>query len=77
MKTILLAALLYLTPHVSSSNSENVYISKGNSAYAYHMKKSCRALKRCVEEGHVITAHYRKLKKWDVAPARYAISRMA
>ena len=46
MKTILLAALLYLTPHVSSSNSENVYISKGNSAYAYHMKKSCRALKR-------------------------------
>lgn len=28
MKTILLAALLYLTPHVSSSNSENVLSAK-------------------------------------------------
>ena len=54
MKTILLAALLYLTPNVSSNTSENVYISKGNSAYAYHMKKSCRTLKRCNEEGHVM-----------------------
>ena len=54
MRTILLAALLYLTPNVSSNTSENVYISKGNSAYAYHMKKSCRTLKRCNEEGHVM-----------------------
>ena len=28
MKTILLAALLYLTPYASSSNSENVYIKR-------------------------------------------------
>jgi hypothetical protein len=54
MKTILLAALLYLIPNVSSSDNNTVYISKGTSAYAYHMKKSCRTLKRCNEEGHVM-----------------------
>ena len=70
MKTILLSALLYLTPHVSSSNSENVYISKGNSAYAYHMKKSCRALKRCVEEGHVITVTLSKAKEMGRRPCK-------
>ena len=70
MKTILLAALLYLTPYASSSNSENVYISKGNSAYAYHSHKSCRALKRCVEEGHVITVTRSKAKEMGRRPCK-------
>ena len=70
MKTILLAALLYLTPYASSSNSENVYISKGNSAYAYHSHKSCRALKRCVEEGHVIPVTLSKAKEMGRRPCK-------
>ena len=70
LKIILLAALLYLTPQISSSNSENVSISKGNSAYAYHMKKSCRALKRCVEEGHVITVTLSKAKEMVRRPSK-------
>lgn len=70
MRTILLAALLYLTPNVSSNTSENVYISKGNSAYAYHMKKSCRALKRCNEEGHVITVTLSKAKEMRRRPCK-------
>ena len=70
MKTILLAALLYLTPQISISNSENVYISKGNSAYGYHMKKSCRALKRCIEKGHVITVTLSKAKEMGRRPCK-------
>ena len=70
MKTILLAALLYLTPYASSSNSENEYISKGNIAYAYHSHKSCRALKRCVEEGHVIIVTLSKAKEMGRRPCR-------
>ena len=45
-------------------------ISKGNSAYAYHMKKSCRALKRCVEEGHVITVTLSKAKEMGRRPCK-------
>lgn len=70
MKTILFAALLYLIPNVSNINSENVYISKGNSAYAYHMNKSCRALKRCNEEGHVITVTLTKAKEMGRRPCK-------
>ena len=70
MRTILLAALLYLTPYASSSNSENVYISKGNSAYAYHSHKSCRALKRCGEEGHVITVTLSEAKEMGRRPCK-------
>lgn len=70
MKIILLTALLYLTPYASSSNSENVYISKGNSAYAYHSHKSCRALKGCVEEGHVITVTLSKAKEMGRRPCK-------
>ena len=70
MKIILLTALLYLTPYASSSNSENVYISKGNSAYAYHSHKSCRALKRCVEKGHVITVTLSKAKEMGRRPCK-------
>lgn len=70
MKTILLATLFYLTPNVSSGNSENVYISKGNSAYAYHMKKSCKALKKCIEEGHVITVTLLKAKEMRRRPCK-------
>lgn len=70
MRTVLLAALLYLTPNVSSNTSENVYISKGNSAYAYHKKKSCRALKRCNEEGHVITVTLSKAKEMRRRPCK-------
>jgi len=70
MRTILLAALLYLTPNVSSNTSENVYISKGNSAYAYHKKKSCRALKRCNEEGHVISVTLTKAKEMGRRPCK-------
>ncbi len=54
MRSILLAALLYLTLSISNKDYNTVYISKGSSAYAYHMKKSCRTLKRCNEEGHVM-----------------------
>ena len=70
MRTLFLAALFYLTPNVSSNNSENVYISKGNSAYAYHMKKSCRALKRCNEEGHVIMVTLTKAKEMGRRPCK-------
>ena len=70
MKTVLLAALLYLIPHVSSSDNNTVYISKGTCAYAYHMKKSCRALKRCVEEGHVITVTLSKAKEMGRRPCK-------
>ena len=70
MKTILLSALLYLIPQISISNSEIVYISKGNSAYAYHMKKTCRALKRCNEEGHVITVTLSKAKEIGRRPCK-------
>lgn len=70
MKTILLAALLHSTPYASSSNSENVYISKGNSTYAYHSHKSCRALKRCVEEGHVMTVTLSKAKEMGRRPCK-------
>ena len=70
MKTVLLAALLYLTPNVSSNDNNTVYISKGNSAYAYHSHKSCRALKRCVEEGHVITVTLSKAKEMGRRPCK-------
>ena len=70
MRTILLAALLYLSPNVSSNSNDTVYISKGSSAYAYHMKKSCRALKRCVEEGHVITVTLSKAKEMGRRPCK-------
>ena len=70
MRTILLAALLYMTYNVSSNTSENVYISKGNSAYAYHKKKSCRALKRCNEEGHVISVTLTKAKEMGRRPCK-------
>ncbi len=70
MRTILLAALLYLIPNLPTTNSENVYISKGNSAYAYHKKKSCRALKRCNEEGHVITVTITKAKVMGRRPCK-------
>lgn len=70
MKTLFLTALLYLIPIVSSSNSQNVYISKGNSAYAYHKKKSCRALKRCNEEGHVISVTLTKAIEMGRRPCK-------
>ena len=70
MKTILLSALLYLIPQISISNSEIVYISKGNSAYAYHMKKSCRTLKRCNEEGHVMAVTLAKAKEMGRRPCK-------
>ncbi len=42
-----------------NSNTIYVYISTGSGAYAYHKKKDCSRLKRCLEEGHVrkITLH--------------------
>ena len=36
----------------SQSGTTMVYISTGNSAYAYHAKKECSRLKKCVAEGH-------------------------
>ena len=70
MRTLLLAALLYLSPNVSSNSNDYVYISKGSSAYAYHMKKTCRALKRCNEEGHVITVTLSKAKEIGRRPCK-------
>ena len=70
MRTLLLAALLYLSPNVSSNSNDYVYISKGSSAYAYHMKKSCRTLKRCNEEGHVITVTLSKAKEMGRRPCK-------
>lgn len=70
MRTILLAALLYLTPNVSSSDNNIVYISKGSNAYAYHMKKSCRTLKRCNEEGHVMAVTLAKAKEMGRRPCK-------
>ena len=70
MRTILLAALLYLTPNVSSRDNNTVYISKGSSAYAYHMKKSCRTLKRCNEEGHVMAVTLAKAKEMGRRPCK-------
>jgi hypothetical protein len=70
MKTILLAALLYLTQNVTGSDNNTVYISKGSSAYAYHMKKSCRTLKRCNEEGHVMEVTLVKAKEMGRRPCK-------
>ena len=53
MKTLLLATFLCLLAGNSTEQGTTVYISTGSSAYAYHARKSCRALKRCNEEGHV------------------------
>ena len=70
MKTVLLAALLYLTPNVSSNHNNTVYISKGSSAYAYHMKRSWRTLKRCNEEGHVMAITLAKAKEMGRKPCK-------
>lgn len=68
MRTLLLAALLYLAPNVSSSDNNTVHIS--SSAYAYHMKKSCRTLKRCNEEGHVMAVTLAKAKEMGYRPCK-------
>lgn len=70
MRTILLVALLYLTPNVSNTDNNTVYISKGSSAYAYHIKKSCRTLKRCNEEGHVVAVTLSKAKEMGRIPCK-------
>ena len=70
MRTILLAALLYLTPNVLNSGNNTVYISKGSSAYAYHTKKTCRTLKRCNEEGHVVAVTLAKAKEMGRSPCK-------
>ena len=70
MRTLLLAALLYLSPNVSSNSNDYVYISKGSSAYAYHMKKSCRTLKRCNEEGHVMAVTLAKAIEMGRKPCK-------
>jgi hypothetical protein len=70
MRTILLVALLYLTPNVSNTDNNTVYISKGSSAYAYHIKKSCRTLKRCNEEGHVVAVTLAKAKEMGRIPCK-------
>ena len=45
-------------------------MSKGSSAYAYHMKKSCRTLKRCNEEGHVMAITLAKAKEMGRKPCK-------
>lgn len=70
MRTILLVALLYLTPHVSNGDNNTVYISKGSSAYAYHINKSCRTLKRCNDEGHVVAVTLEKAKEMGRTPCK-------
>jgi len=53
MKSLLLATLFTLLGGLLSGPSTTVYVSTGKKAYAYHAQLSCRALKRCREEGHV------------------------
>ena len=70
MKAVFLAALLCLASSVSSNNNDTVYISKGKSAYAYHMTQSCRTLKRCKKEGHVVAISLEKAKKMGRKPCK-------
>jgi hypothetical protein len=69
MKTLLLAAFLCLSS-TTSTDSVTVYISTGNSAYAYHVKKTCRTLKRCNEEGHVKAVSLEKAKEMGRRPCK-------
>ena len=62
MKTLFLAILLSFCTGNAGEQKTTVYISTGSSAYAYHSRKSCRALKRCVEEGHVKSVSLEKAK---------------
>ena len=56
LKTLFLTLTFFLlgatVDATSQSGTTMVYISTGNSAYAYHAKLECRTIKRCVAEGH-------------------------
>jgi hypothetical protein len=69
MKTLLLAALFCFAGNPTGDNT-TVYISTGSSAYAYHAKKTCSALKRCLEEGHVKAISLEKAKNMGRKPCK-------
>lgn len=62
MKTLLVSCLLGFALSAGSGSSTTVYVCTKGTAYAYHAKKTCRNLKRCVEEGHVKAVSLEKAK---------------
>ena len=70
MKTILLATLFSFFTFNSLQQQTTVYISTGSGAYAYHSKKSCSRLKKCNEEGHVMTVTKEKAISMGRTPCK-------
>ncbi len=56
MKTILLLAVLFMTPvSIVETTESDVYICKGKGSKRYHYTKTCRGLSRCSTKVYKVT----------------------